>query len=719
MRVRSPAISDTVNQTARILSNALLEAAVRHHESGNVEQAEAGYQRALEADPDNHQILHLAGVLSLQCGEHAMAAWRLRTCLENGLQSAGTWQLLGRAYYGSGEYAAAIGSLRQALQRDPGMVDAQVFLGMALAKQQDWTAAISAYQAALSIDPSSLEAGINLGNALLENRQPEVALDCLEASLQHHPENARLLFNLGRALRTLGRGDAAIDRFHQAVERDANLLEAYVNLGNTLTSEKQYRDAITTFRALIARCDLLSALPNPPPTLAEKKGDGSAALAGALIWCYEYEEALPLIRQAVARDPANGRFLEHLLVALPYRYTSRAEIQQAYQAYRRILPASEVQDSEVHRLPEPGERLRVGLVSGDFRDHSVAFFIEPLLAHYDRSVLEVTCFSTNPSDDAVTERLRALPDAWEDCRTLSEPEMVDRIRDRRIQVLIDLAGRTQNNRLGVFARSPAPLQLAYLGYPTYTGLPQIHGRITDHAIDPDQGDLDSELPLPLPRSQFCYRPAQDMPALPVRSLKQPGQVCFASFNGVPKLSPEILDLWVALLRRLPESRLLVKAFALAEQQTYSRIHRHFEAAGIDMDRVSLRQGAPSRTDHLQMYGEVDIALDSYPYGGATTTCEALWMGVPVITLAGETHASRMGLSLLGEVGLHDLVATTPEQYLDIAVALAQAPERLRNLQEGLRHRFAASPLRDEPGFARDFEDLLSRAWQRHVSPRLS
>jgi len=359
------------------------------------------------------------------------------------------------------------------------------------------------------------------------------------------------------------------------------------------------------------------------------------------------------------------------------------------------------------------ERLRVGFVSGDFRTHSVAHFFEPILSARDRGAFTYVLYSNFHLGDAVTERLRACADDWREVWQLTDDALIDLIRTDRIDILVDLAGHTAFNRLTVFARRAAPVQISYLGYPASTGLATMDYRITDAVTDPPvpADDWHCEHLLRLPDTQWCFRPfgTPEVPGpLPARDA---GFVTFGSFNNLTKISDTLLGCWVQILVNLPTSRLRLTRIRSAQRA--AEIIALFGQSGVAPERIECAPYANDPPYGLQFAG-IDIALDNYPYNGVTTTCESLYVGVPVVSLYGRNGVSRSGLSLLGTLGLAELAASTPEQYVGIAVALASDLSRLEQLRASLRARFEQSPLRDEKRFTAKFEELLRAAWQQHL-----
>jgi protein O-GlcNAc transferase len=359
------------------------------------------------------------------------------------------------------------------------------------------------------------------------------------------------------------------------------------------------------------------------------------------------------------------------------------------------------------------ERLRVGFISGDFRTHSVAHFFEPILSARDRDGFLYVLYSNFHSQDAVTQRLRAHADDWRDVWQLADDALIELIRADRIDILVDLSGHTASNRLAVFARRAAPVQVSYLGYPASTGLATMDYRITDAVTDPavPADNWHCERLLRLPDSQWCFRPF-GKPAIPgLLPARESGFVTFGSFNNLTKASDTLLRCWAQILVKLPTAHLRLTRVRSAQRA--AEIIALFGQSGVAPERIECVLYA-NDPPYGQQFAGVDIALDNYPYNGVTTTCESLYVGVPVISLYGRNGVSRSGLSLLGTLGLGELTASTPEQYVDIAVALGSDLSRLEQLRASLRSRFEQSSLRDEKRFAANFEKLLRTAWHEHL-----
>lgn len=692
------------------------ESALQCHERGDYAGAEAYYQQALATEPQNVEVVHSAGVLALQVSNFPLASSRLRLALELGATLPGTYLMLGRALKGQGDVDAAIACYRRALESDRDMIDAHISLGVALKDQGRLEEAVASYRSALSIDPNSFEARLNLGNVLQLQARMGDALAEYEKAQALRPDSPQLHYNLGRVLRALKRDDEAAERFQQAVLLDQGYLDAYFNLGNALTTLGHYAAGIECFRRLLGLLETEAGYPVALAAREALKRNTLTALAAPLVWSARFDEAEPLLQEALTREPDSVILNEYRLVMLPYRCERQDDLLDIYAHYQRITPMRHERPLVTAPRTDAPQKLRIGYLSGDLRDHSMAFFLEPLLANHDRQAFEILCYSTNRRDDEVTARLKTQADVWVDARDMDDAALVQRITEDGVDILVDLSGRTVQNRLGVFAKRAAWLQAAYLGYPTYTGVPQIDWRVSDAVIDPEgKRGFVSERPLRLPRSMFCYRPPVDAPECRYISARERGYLCFGSFNQLQKLSPAVLAAWARILADTPASRLLLKATAFSDAESRRRVIETFARAGIAPERVMIREGIAERRGHLDLYNEIDIALDTFPYNGATTTCEALWMGTPVITLAGETHASRMGASILTALGLPELIAPSVDAYVTAATRLARSEASLAELHRGLRQRFADSPLRDEQGFTRAFEQAMRAAWRSHAA----
>jgi predicted O-linked N-acetylglucosamine transferase (SPINDLY family) len=427
--------------------------------------------------------------------------------------------------------------------------------------------------------------------------------------------------------------------------------------------------------------------------------------------CWRSEEALAACREALRLHPDFAQLHISYMTLLNRACADPALVLDAHCEWaRRFAPGQAAARHD--NPPQPERRLRIGYVSGDFRAHAVSHFILPLLEHHDPARVEVYCYSNTAKTDAISRRCEALASHWREIVALSDAAAEALIRRDGIDILVDLSGHTIGNRLPLFARKPAPVQATYLGYPASTGLAQMDYRITDARTDPPEaahGSRYREQLLRLPNSLWCFAPPPQMPAVGALPAQAAGHITFGSLNSALKLTPRLLALWAQLLHVVPASKLVLAT--IAEGAPRARIAREFESNGVDPARLEFH-GFLSWQAFWDLHRRIDIALDSFPCNGGATTCETLWLGVPLVTLAGEAFLSRAGLSLLSTVGLSELVAHSAEDYLRIARDLAGERTRLAQLRAGIRQRMRASPLLDAAAFARDLEDAYRSAWRR-------
>lgn len=567
----------------------------------------------------------------------------------------------------------------------------------------DTQAGVADLRRAIELDPSAAEAESALGLGLLELGRPGEALAHLARARERLPKHTPTLNRLGLALKRVGKFSEA----RQVLEAAAAIapdLQVMVNLSGVCFELSQMSEA----HAWAARA--VNEHPGSPEAhnnlglVLREQGDVAGGLA-------HFEAACALAPQGWLWQ--SGRLLS-------LNYLAEVDAAALGAAHRTVGEAWVASVAGQRRLeprhPHPDRRLAIGYVSPDFRRHSVGYFVESFLGEHDPAAVEITCYASSPVRDQVTTRLQAMVPRWRDVAGLSDRACQELMVADGIDVLVDLAGHTSHNRLAVFARRAAPVQMTYLGYGVTTGLPTMDYLLTDEVADPpDQPGSGSESPLYLPGGYLSYRPpfgVTDGPSVAPLPARASGHVTFGSFNNLAKISDAVIDLWARLLLRVPGARMLVKGRGLGAPQARARLEARFTARDVDPGRVDLAPPISGVADHLALYGSVDIALDTYPYNGTTTTCEALWMGVPVVTLAGKTHMSRVSHSILARVSADELVAFDGEGYLRIAAALATDLDRLEALRHQLRQRMLGSPLMDGRRLARALEGAYRLAWRR-------
>lgn len=564
-----------------------------------------------------------------------------------------------------------------------------------------YEAAEQIYRQILGVAPQNADALNFLGIVLARTGRGEMAVDLMRQSIALQPKNAAYLDNLGTILRDMGRFEEAIDCSHRALAIEPNAAISHCNLANALQDFGRLTEALQSYERALA------LQPRFPAALL--------GMAKALTDSGQARRAVDVYRRELTADPTHASAHSALLVNLHYLGDASAHaIFAEHQRWNRLHASALRQEwPRLQNDPQPDRRLRIAYVSPDFRDHPIAFFIEGLLTSHDRSAVEVFCYSSAPRTDAVTQRLRSHTDQWRDISHLGDADAATLIRQDAIDILVDLAGHTAGHRLLVFARRPAPVQITYLGYGDTTGLEAIDYLLTDFQLDPLSGHSDAhatEQIVRLDDTWTCYRPPNDAPDVSALPAAERGFVTFGSFHTLAKLSEPLLQRWAQILSRVPGSRLLMTAFGLHDPETRSRLRDLFARFDITEDRVEFREWT-NMAAYLAMHHEVDILLDSHPFNGHTVSCHALWMGIPLITLTGRPRWSRMGASILRSIGLEELVAESPQRYVDLACDLAGNLESLAELRSTLRSRMSASPLLDAKRFTQSLEQTYRDMWK--------
>lgn len=576
-------------------------------------------------------------------------------------------------------------------------------LGNALAALGWADQAATHYERVLALRPEHGSAHNNLGLILLQRGGLAEAAAHFQKAISLQPDNADAHNNLGLTLQRQGRADEALALYQQVLTLRSENVSAHSNLGLILLQRGRLAEAVAHFQKVIALQPDNAEMHNNLGVTLQRQG--------------RVDEALIHFQRALALRPDYVEAHGAALFALNYRSsTEPAAVFTAHLDFARrweALLAPSVQPPINDRSPE--RRIKLGYVSSDFRRHSVAYFIEPVLKSHDRDRFEIFCYSNHFQEDEVTARLKALADHWRGIAGIPDDVVARQIRTDQIDILVDLNGHTAGNRLLVFARKPAPVQVTWLGYPNTTGLSAMDYRLTDDYADPVgmTEHLHSEKLVRLPESFSCYQPPDDdAPEVSNLPAQEKGYVTFGSFNNQAKLSPEVMTVWASLLGAVPGSRLVLKNPSLDDVTAQRGVRAAFRTAGVDPERLELLGLDSSSAVHLARYRNLDIGLDPFPYNGVTTTCEALWMGVPVVTLAGRTHVTRVGVSQLSNLGLTELICRTAEEYIATAVRLANDLEYLGRLRKEMRARMAASPLVDAQRFTSNLEGGYRTMWKK-------
>jgi predicted O-linked N-acetylglucosamine transferase (SPINDLY family) len=589
---------------------------------------------------------------------------------------------------------------QEVLLHQPECAGAWNNLGLALLHLGRTDAAERCFRQTVSLQPDLAEAYNNLGFVLVQMGRPEEAVDRLRRAVALQPDLAEAHNNLGLALWHLGRHDEAIDSFRRALTLQPNLADAWNNLGTVLAAHSRHDEALSCYeRAVELEAGHVGAVVNLGNAYKDQGRLDEA------VTCYQ-----SVLSGAVDRPAIHS----NLLLALLYK--DRADPMEILAEARRFAERYATPlarpDASVRPRPPGANRLRVGYVSADFREHPVACFLEPILNAHDHDRLEVFCYSDVACPDEVTGRCRRLVDQWHSLAGLSDAEAADLIRGDAIDVLVDLAGHTGGNRLLTFARNPAPVQASYLGYLGTTGLAAMDYYMTDAHADPPglaEAYYQEQL-IRLPWCAFCYAPGPAPVYNPEPPALRSGRVTFGCLNNLAKITDDVLEVWSRLLAFVPGSQLRLPAGA--GRAGVARVREALARRGIAAERMVFAGCTATRFEYLALYDDIDIALDPFPYNGVTTTCDALWMGVPVISLAGRVGASRQGVRFLRTLELNDLLADTPEDYVRIAATLAGDLPRLGALHCDLRERMGRSPLMDARRLTRDLEAAYHEMHER-------
>lgn len=638
--------------------------------------------------------------------------------------------MLASAHYALRQFAAAEQTLRIAVAANPESAALHLAFGDIFVTLSRFSEAVGEYQRVVEIKPDHADGHARLAVALAQAGHPEDGVEACRAALRLDARRADIHFNLGNMLGVLRRYQEAEEAYRGAVQMDPKHLDARNNLASILKDSGRTAEARELYESILRIDPRYANAHNNLGIIFEREGQITQALshyrtalglapgdreilgnqANALLASGRIDEAIELLEQASAGDPVAITSRARLF-ALNYTLMHPGALYEEHLAWGKRLNIK----PDTHRHPysgtDPDRKLRIGYLSPDFRTHSVAYFIEPVLAHHDHMAFEIYCYAEVARPDQTTKRLKAFTNNWRNTIGKSDVAVAELIRNDRIDILVDLAGHTQANRLPVFAYKPAPVQVTYLGYPATTGLPAIDYRLTDAAVDPGgQEAFHTERLVRLPAGFLCYQPPTNAPAPQELPALTNSHITFGSFNNLAKVGPNVVALWSGLLQAIPGSRLILKNLSLRDEATRNHYFTLFRNHGIAGEYLELIGWIPI-ADHLSLYNRIDIALDTFPYGGTTTTCEALWMGVPVITLAGNRHAARVGISLLTQVGLTKLIAQDPDDYVRIAAELANDQSRLVSLRMSLRERMMNSPLCDGKSFTRQLEAAYREMWR--------
>ena len=645
--------------------------------------------------PDSGIVWNALGISLQNQGKDALAV--LQKASELLPRDFSVISNLGNALKNVGRFEEALASFHRALEIKPDFAEGHYNLGVTLQSLKRSEDAVASYRHALQFKPDLIRAHNNLGNILRELGRLDEAGASFRRALEINPDFAEGYSNLGNVLRELGRLDEAEASFRRAVELNPDFAEGHYNLGSALQVLKRNDEAITCYqRALAIKPDYAEAHNNLGNTLQD---------LGRL------DEAEASFRRALQCNPDYAMAHNNLLFTLNYHPDkSGEEIYAAYQEYeqRYGLPyRSQWRNYSNNR--EPRRRLKVGYVSPDFKRHSVRYFLEPLLSQHDKNAVEIYAYAELTKEDEVTARYRGYAYHWVPTRGMSDDALAERIRADGIDILVELAGHTAQNRLSVFARKPAPVSVSWLGYGYTTGLQAVDYFLTDvTSAPPGSEGLFSEVPWCLQTPACAYRPAEGMGSVGPLLTTQRGHVTFGTLTRAVRINHRTIRVWSAILKRVEGARLVIDSHDFKSAFMQDALAEKFAAHGIGRDRLEIGFHSPP----WDVLRGMDIGLDCFPHNSGTTLFETLYMGVPFVTLAGRPGVGQLGSSILEGAGHPEWIARTEDEYVEIAAALAADRPKLAALRGGLRQEMEDSPLMDEAGFARKVEAAYREMWAK-------
>ncbi len=663
------------------------------------EEAVEYYDRALRLAPDHIDAMVNQGFCYDRTGqpgkaEKALAA-ALRIDPNHALANNAMAELLSRKTI----HNKALVHAQRAVDSDPNRVEFFLTLARLLRQQNQNREAEKIYRSALSVHPNNPTLIIELGGTLRDQNLFDEAEEHYQNALKLAPKNTKVLRSAGAFFQSISRHTEALDAYERYIALrpdDAGMLN---NLAIILRDLNRFEEAEKYYLECAKREQDKSYVYNNLAILAMEMG--------------KPEESIQYYKKALDDKPQYTGAHSNMLFYM--NYLSSMSAQEIFEEHKRFaIMHTEpfLEGTCVHANdPSPDRRLKIGYVSADLYGHAVSYFIQAALKNHDRSNYEVFCYAHVRKPDGMTKQLREFVPNWFYIHDLSTKEVVELIKSHEIDILIDLGGHTAGNRLQVFGYKPAPVQVTWIGYPNTTGLNTIDYRFVDEITDPT-GEADqfhTEKLWRLPECFTCYTPQAALPDSKTLAAKKTGQVTFGSFNNASKLSPATIEAWAKILNKVEGSRLLLKSASLVDEGTQERFFTMFESHGVPSSRVEM-MGKLSSHDHMRLYDSIDIGLDPFPYNGTTTSCEALFMGVPIVAVLGDRHAARVTGSLLHQVGLGDLATNNVENYVNKAVELANDLDRLESIRVDLRENMINSPLCDQQQHTRNVEQAYRQMW---------
>lgn len=685
-----------------------MQSALQHHQAKNLQKAEIIYKEILEVQPDNYMVYNnLANVLR-EKGQLDEAIFCYRKAIEINPDNAMGYNNLANAFQEKGAIDEAVLYYLKALSLKPDFAMANNNLAVAycnmgnICRGKDrLEEAIDSYQRALKANPNIAQAYYGLADIFLVQNLLDEAAACFEKALHFSPPDSKLYTHLGYLFHQKGQFNKAVDFYQKAIEINPESFDAYNNLGSIFRQNGQLEEALAYYQKAIEINPEFTDVYINLGNVCQDRGQITEAEK-------YYRKAIHLKLDAVL-GYSNFLFVLNYDPRYDIKTIFNEHISFAKQYAEPLYPKTYNYSND----RSPDRRIRIAYLSPDFRRHPIAYFLEPVLSTHNHKDFEIFCYMNSSAQDEITLRMQKYADQWRTISGTPSEKVADLIRDDMIDILIDLAGHTANNRILLFARKPAPVQASWIGYLTTTGLSTMDYKLGDMYTDPlgfTEKYYTEEI-MRLPDSFLCYLPDKNAPEVTSLPSLTAGHITFGSLNKLAKVSKGVISVWSEILNAVPNSKLIMKDFCFIDRATCEQTREQFLQEGITTDRIILETWDPS-PKHMETYSRIDMGLDPFPFNGATTTCEALWMGVPVVTLAGDAYHSRSGISLLSNIGLKELVAETHEQYVKIAVQLAVDVDKLQPLRKQLRDMMKESPLMKAPQFTLNLENCYRRMWQK-------
>lgn len=676
-----------------------LNLAVEYQKRGELHEAKQLYIRILECQPDRVDALYNLSVLASEMGDFELATAFANRAISLDPGKAVLHFGLGIALEGLGRGDEAISEWRTAIDLDANCADALFSLGNALRVRGSLGQAIECFERVVALRPGDIDKVNNLGEAYLAAGRVHEAAACLNDVVAKQPDGHMGLNNLSSLLRTTGDLTGAEACLRKAIRLKPDNPHLRTNLAHVLLAEKKIGDSVKLLE------EAVGLFPRAA-TLHITLGIGYGHQG-------RFEESIASYRRALALDSNLPRYHGIILFALHYspaltpgQLASEHRIWAARHADPLLLAG------KVHATrADPHRRIRIGYVSADLRSHPVGYFMAPVIAEHDREQVDVVCYS-NGREDALSDRLRPFVSLWRRTVAMGDADLAEVIEKDEVDILVDLSGHTEGNRLLTFAHKPAPVQVSWLGYFNTTGMRAMDYLIVDSCLAPVEEEAPyAEEPVRIPGCYLAYSVPEYAPPVSPAPCRERGYTTYGTFNTLSKIGIHVVPVWSEILNLNPTARLIMKNSAFADESCRKLYQRHFEQCGIAPERIDLLGPSP-HIELLSFYSEIDVALDPFPYNGGTTTCESLAMGVPVVTLRGDRFVSRVGCTILLNAGLGELVAHSKQEYVEKAVELGRNPDRIAAIRATMRDRLAASTLCDTVGFTRKLEDAYREIWTR-------